>query len=239
MQTGAHSFPGMRRNCFYLAAILLLSTLFLTSLPAQTPAQPGQLPPSNARKEQPDVPDALRLPNTVSAPPLTIADKFDYRVVQTLGIRGLIGAAIGASIGQGTGVPYSWGGGVEGFAKRYVSGFGGNISRQTFAFALESGLHEDSRYFPSEGEPLHTRFLNALKQVVVCKTDSGHSSIAFARIISAFAAGQLVNAWQPPANATVGDGFKRGGFSLGGDFAYNLAQEFFRFTRPRSIRHRH
>ncbi len=181
----------------------------------------------------------MKLPNTVSAPPLTLGDKFDYRVVQSFGLRGFVGAGIAAAIGQGSGTPYAWGGGVEGFAKRYGSGFAGNLSRQTFSFVLESALHEDPRYFPSEGEPAGIRILNALKQVIVCKTDSGRSSFAYGRVIGNFASAQFVNAWQPSGNDTVAKGVVRGMYGLGGDFAYNLMQEFIPFTRPRSLRHRH
>lgn len=227
----------MRLGAFLAVASFVPAALNYSDLNAQsTPARPGQLPSS--QPQQQNVPDALKLPRTMSAPPFTIGDKFDYRVVQTLGLRGLVGSLVGAAIGQGAGAPYEWGGGVEGFAKRYASGFAGNFSRQSFAFVLESALHEDPRYFPSEGEPVKVRFMNALKQVVVCKTDAGHSSFAYGKVISSFGAGQLVNTWQPSSTGSVGKGLARSVYGLGGDFAYNLAQEFFHFTRPKSLRHR-
>jgi hypothetical protein len=215
---------------------------------AYRPPEPGQLPPTkdqqqNEQKDQQqnqqNIPDALKLPKTISAPPFTLGDKFDYRIVQSFGLRGLGGSLVGAAIGQGSGTPSEWGGGVEGFAKRYASGLAGNLARQTFAFALESSLHEDPRYFPADAESTKIRILNALKQVVVCKTDQGHSSFAYARVVSAFGAGQFVNLWQPNSNDGVGDGFVRGFLTLGGDLAYNMLQEFVPFTRPRSLRHRH
>jgi hypothetical protein len=186
----------------------------------ETPPQPGQLP------------------DTVSAPPFTIGDKIDYRIVQTLGLRGFVGAAIGASIGQADGSPREWGGGVEGYAKRYASGFGGNLSRQTFALVLETALHEDPRYFPSEDKSFKARSWNAIKQIVYCKKDNGDGSFAYARVISAFGNGQFVNVWQPDSTGTVGDGFRRGFYTLGADAAYNFMQEFIPFTRPISLRHR-
>ena len=181
----------------------------------------------------------MTLPNTMSAPPFTVADKFDYRIVQSFGLRGLGGSLIGAAIGQGRGSPYEWGGGVEGFAKRYVSGLGGNMTRQGFAFVLESALHEDPRYFPSEASPKKARLVNALKQVVTCKTDSGDSSIAYARIASSFGSAFVVNTWQPNSTGTAGAAWRRGLYGLGADFAYNLLQEFVPFTRPHSLRHKH
>ncbi len=64
----------------------------------QTPQQPGQLP------------------DTVSAPPFTIRDKFDYRVVQTFDLRGFAGSAVGAAIGQAPESPGEWCEGTTGFA---------------------------------------------------------------------------------------------------------------------------
>lgn len=225
-----------------MKGLLLLASAILTLTPgfafagSPTPPQPGQLPPAPSQSPNPN--GAMKLPNTISAPPLTVRDKFDYRVVQSFGLRGFVGAGISAAIGQGSGTPYAWGGGVEGFAKRYGSGFAGNLSRQSFAFVLESALHEDPRYFPSEGQPAKLRILNSLKQVIICKTDDGKPSFAYGRVISTFGAAQFVNTWQPPGNGSVGKGFVRGGYGLGGDFAYHLMQEFIPFTRPRSLRHR-
>jgi hypothetical protein len=228
----------IRLSAFLAVALLAPAASEYSNLNAQsTPAQPGQLP--SPQPPQQNVPDALKLARTMSAPPFTVGDKFDYRVVQTLGFRGLVGSLVGAAIGQGAGSPYEWGGGVEGFAKRYASGLAGNFSRQSFAFLLESALQEDPRYFPSEGQLLKVRFMNSLKQVIVCKTDAGHSSFAYARVISSFGAAQLVNTWQPASTGSVNRGLVRGFYGLGADFAYNLAQEFFPFTRPRSLRHRH
>src|SRR5579875_3794619 len=100
---------------------------FVSNQDTQQPPQPGQVsPPQNQ-------PNALeKLPDTVSAPPFTVRDKFDYRVVQSFGIRGFAGAFVGAAIGQARNSPHEWGEGVEGFAERYGSGLASNLSRQTF-----------------------------------------------------------------------------------------------------------
>ena len=77
--------------------------------------------------------------------------------------------------------------------------------------------------------------LNAMKQVIVCKTDAGDSSFAYARVFSDFGAGQFVNVWQPKSTGTVGKGVTRAFIGLGGDAAYQLMQELVPFTRPASI----
>jgi hypothetical protein len=178
------------------------------------PAQPGQLP----------------------ATALTVRDKFDYRVVQSFGFRGFAGAGFSAAISQAEGKPREWGGGASGYATRFGSAYATNFSRQAMNFGLESALHEDPRYFPSEDKSFKARLASVLVQTVTTRTDSGTRQIAYARITSAFAAGQLSNAWQPRSTGSVGDGFMRGAVMLGGDAGYNFLQEFVPFLRPRTLR---
>lgn len=206
----------------------------------QRPPEQSSTPPQPGQTHEPGAPpQALQIPNTETAPPFTVRDKFDYRVVQSYGLRGFVGAGISAVFGQGLDSPHEWGEGVEGYAERYGSAFAGNFSRQTFAFVLESAFREDPRYFPSEDKSKKARLLNALKQVIVCKEDNGNASFAYARVFSDLGAGQFANLWQPKSTGGVGNGFKRGFIGLGADAAYNLMQEFVPFTRPSSLRHRH
>lgn len=175
---------------------------------------------------------------TMTAKPLSVHEKFEYRVVQSFGARGFVGAAFGSAIGQARDVPHEWGQGFSGYATRYAASFGTNLSRQNMSFALESALHEDPRYFPSRDKGFKARIKNVLLQTVVTRTDSGGERFAYARIASAFGTGQLANAWAPKSTGSVGGGFLRGAIILGGDCGYNFLQEFFPFTRPRSLRHR-
>ncbi len=173
---------------------------------------------------------------TMKANAMTVQEKFDYRKIQAIGLHGYMGSALGAVIGQVRDSPREWGEGVEGYATRYASGFGTNLSRQAMAFGLETALHEDPRYFPSEEKGFRRRLRNALLQTVVARTDSGRETFAWARMGSAFGAGELANAWQPPSTSTPGRGIQRGLIILGGDLSYNLLQEFIPFVRPRGLR---
>lgn len=201
----------MKLICFLAATALIVS--------AQTP-QPGQLA-------------------TVSAPPLTVAQKFGFSVIQDFTIRGLIGNGIGAAIGEWAGVPHEWGQGFGGYSKRFASGFAQTLTRETVAWGIDSAAHIDPRYFPSSESGAKARLLNAVKQIYLARRDDGGTSFAYGRVISAFTAGEVVNAWQPPSTRGVGHGIERGCITLGVDGAENLAQEIFVFARPRSLRHRH
>jgi hypothetical protein len=207
------------------ASIFILLACAAADLHAQTAAPAVQ---------QPGI-----LRDTMSADPLPVSRKFQVRVVQAFGIRGFLGSAVGAGIGQATNTPSEWGQGAEGFADRYASGFGNNLNRQVFAFTLESLLHEDPRYFPSTEKTTGARIKNVIRQILFTKTDKGSSRLAYGRLISAFGAAQLTNTWQPSSNSSVGDGIERGFIILGGDAAIDLMQEFIPFTRSNPFRHRH
>jgi hypothetical protein len=196
-------------------------------LQAQNDAAPS--PPAPQR--QPG-----QLPTSASVPPLTIGEKFKYRVVGSFGLRGLLGNLVGAAIGQALNTPGEWGQGWGAYSERYASGLGGTLSRQVFAFTLESVLHEDPRYFPSQEKTKGARVRHLLKSVITTHTDSGETRFAYARVISAFGAGQLVNAWQPASNGHVSDGIKRGFIVLGVDAGFDAIQEFLPFTRPKPLR---
>lgn len=212
MKHGSNPRPGPRS--IFGGALCLVPVCLV----AQTlPVQPGQLA-------------------ATSVTALTVRDKFDYRVVQSFGFRGFFGAGFGAAISQAEGRPKEWGGGVSGYADRYGSAYATNFSRQAMNFGLESALHEDPRYFPSEEKSFKARVMSVLVQTVTTRTDSGTKQIAYARITSAFAAGELSNAWQPGSTRSVGDGLIRGSIMLGGDAGYNFLQEFVPFLRPRSLR---
>jgi len=105
-----------------------------------------------------DPPQPGQLANTMQATPLSVSGKFRADVIRSLGLQGFAGAAIGAGFGQATNTPGPWGQGADAFGKRFASALAGTMSRQTFAFVLESATHEDPRYFPSTEHSKKARF---------------------------------------------------------------------------------
>ncbi len=212
--------PAGKSNTRAINAICLLALSLSATASAQNPVNlPDQVGP------------------TMTADPFNVHEKFEYRFLQTVGLHGYLGAAAGAAIGQARNVPHEWGQGAEGYVSRYASDFGTNVARQSVEFGLETALHEDPRYFPSEDKRLSARLKNVLLQTVVTRTDSGKETFAWARMGSAFGAGEFSNLWQPKSTGTPGAGLTRGCIMLGGDLAYNFLQEFIPFVRPRSLRH--
>jgi hypothetical protein len=197
----------------------------------------AQIVPSQPRDPVlPPTPGLLK--DTLTATKLSPHQKFQNRVVQQFGLRGVLGTAISAGIGQGYNVPEEWGPHWDGYGKRYASGFGMGITRGAIALGLEGLLHQDPRYFPSSRAGFRNRLRNVFKQVVIAKEDSGHATVAYGRIGSAFGAAFVVNSWQPNGNGGIGDGFERAGLAIVGDAAFFCMQEFIPFTRN-SVFRRH
>ena len=219
-----------RELIFIAVAVVVLAPNFLLG---QDNTRDSAAPPQPGRVQQPGI-----LRDTMTAPPVTIEGKFKAHAVQVFGIRGLLGAAFGAAIGQGTNTPGEWGQGWGPYGERFASGFGNNLDRQFFAFTLESAFHEDARYFPSTEKSKIARIKNVIKQIAFTKTDSGATTFAYGRVISAFGAAQLTNTWQPKSTGTVGQGLERTAIMFSGDAAINLMQEFIPFTRSEVFRHR-
>ena len=190
---------------------------------AQSATTPAVRPPP-----QPGV-----LEETWTARPLKPGEKFDYRLYRGFLFRGVIGSLMGGGIAQAENIPREWGGGAGAYGKRVASSLGIAASRQAFAVGLEDVLHEDPRYFPSTKTGLVPRFGNVVTQTFVAKNDAGRAVPAYSRLVSAFAAGQLANAWQPASNNSVGDGLLRGAILIGVDGGVNFLTEFFPAFRKR------
>ena len=182
---------------------------------------------------QPVPPQPGVLAKTYTAVPLTKGEKFDYRLYRGFLIRGIVGSAFAAGISQATNTPPEWGGGVGAYGKRFASSIGTSASRQGMLFGMETVLHQDPRYFPSTSTGFKARLGNVIKQVFVTKNDHGEAVPAYSRLVSAFGAGQLANAWQPASNNTVGDGLIRGAIIVGADAGVNFLTEFVPAFRKR------
>jgi hypothetical protein len=193
------------------------------------------LPSSSTSPALPPTPG--RLADTLTSGRLSSREKFNFRVIEQFGVRGILGTAVSAAIGQGFDTPDAWGTHWDGYGKRYASGFAVGVTRGVIELGLEDVLHQDPRYFPSSRVGFAPRLRNVFEQVIIAKDDNGRAVIASGRIGGALGAGFIANAWQPKGNGGAADGVERAGLSLVGDAAFFLLQEFVPFIRNSAFRH--
>jgi len=155
-----------------------------------------------------------------------VNDKLTYHIKKTVGPLAILGDAAYAGILQEADTPTEWGQGGSGYGKRFGSTVACSGIHSAMAFGLDSTLHEDPRYFRSEGSGFWRRAAHAFRGTILTRTDRGTETLSLWRLGSAYGAAYLSNQWYPGRLNTVGLGFAEGSLQLGFDLASNLAAEF-------------
>jgi len=161
-----------------------------------------------------------------SLPPIGVADKFRIHALRVITPDKWLGWAAYSGIQQLRDDPREWGQGASGYGRRLASNAGYTAVRNVLGFGLDSTLREDPRYYKSKRTGFKPRTAEALRQVFVCRTDSGGETFAVWRFGSAYGAGFIQNAWMPKNSNTVSDAFINGSLSIAGDAGANLFVEF-------------
>ena len=136
-------------------------------------------------------------------------------------------AAAGAGIAQAKGTPYEWGGGVQGYSKRFGSAFGKHLVKGSIQYGVAHLRHEELGYRPSGKQGAWPRLRYALLRTVITrKTTTGASTFSAGEISGVVGSGLISRLWQPASLHTVASGFGSAGISLGADAGYNVVREF-------------
>jgi Carboxypeptidase regulatory-like domain len=121
----------------------------------------------------------------------------------------------------------SFGGGLDGYAKRYGAAYATHASGELLIRAVfPSIFHTDPRYFIKGTGSSRARAEHAIASTFVTRGDDAKRRVNFPEILGAFSAAALSNAYFPAnergANLVLVNGFG----DLGGDILDNLLREF-------------
>lgn len=158
--------------------------------------------------------------------PMTGKEKGVYYLKTTYGPGSLAYTAFGAGIKQAQGSVYEWGGGMEGYGRRYASSFGQKAISRSIRHGLGALLHEDPRFLPSSRSGVWKRTLDATRQVFFAHKDGGGQRIAYSRFAGTFGAAYISRQWRPERYHGAEDVLSAGFTSLGIDAAKMLFSEF-------------
>ncbi len=211
-------------------------------------ADPCSLPQQRAAASpppavQPAGPGESESPPPSPYQPLTKRQKFDVFVQYTYSPYTFGEAALNAGIAQATGAWYSYGGGMEGYGKRYGASLADSESGALFGrFLFPVLLHEDPRYLRSTSTNTMPRIGYALSRLLVTHDDSGKKQANFSLILSVFAGSGMANTYYPREDRGWGDTAVRAGGGFLSAAEMNLLREFwpdimhkFRKHEPRRI----
>lgn len=121
----------------------------------------------------------------------------------------------------------SFGGGVEGYGKRYGAAFASHGSAELFTRAVfPSMFHTDPRYFIMGKGTSQARALHAVTSTWVTRGDDGSRRINFPQILGGLSAAALSNAYFPSKERGINLVLINGLGDLGGNMVDNLIREF-------------
>jgi hypothetical protein len=159
--------------------------------------------------------------------PMSLNDRLQYHyVTKIVGPWGLFTATYSAAIDQMQADPAEWNHGFDGYSQRFAARLGTRLVRRTIRLGIEQLTHEDPRFFRSGETGVLNRTKNVLRQTVQVRTDSGGTTFPYGRVIGAFAAAQISQAWYPESRGGFGRNLQRGAFVLAGDVGTRMLREF-------------
>ena len=194
----------------------------------QVPTTPCSLLVSNAIL-QPGVEGKEGTPATESLAytPLSVRCKFRLFRTTTYSPYTFLSAGFQATWDQAMGQWPQYGGGMQGWAKRFGATLADTESRRFIqGFALSTILHQDPRYFPSHRRSLISRVWYSATRVVVTKSDHGDTPFNSSEFLGALLASSLQNAYYPRHDRNVGETMNRFGGALSSDAIGDLLREF-------------
>lgn len=175
--------------------------------------------------------------------PLTRQQRFQLYLRQTFTTPNpWIRTSISAGIAQIQGRQYSWGGGVEGYSRRYASQYATYVMRNTFLSLGAWGLGHDTRYVSSRSHKASVRVVHAILQNFLTVNREGKTTLNISRILSGYGAGMIATNWQRNSKWSA-QGIRAGNeqliyggvFNVGREFAPEVDRLMKRFFHP--VRH--
>jgi hypothetical protein len=159
--------------------------------------------------------------------PLSARCKFRLFLTSTYSPYTFASAGFQATEAQATGQWPHYGGGTQGWAKRFGATLANTESRRFIqGFALSTILQQDPRYFASPEKRLFSRAWYSATRVVITKNDNGDSTFNTSEFLGTLLTSALQNSYYPRHDRTFGDTMSRFSGALSSDVVGNLLREF-------------
>jgi hypothetical protein len=171
---------------------------------------------------------SLFFPDIATSPdPLTTWQKFELFGNRSISPETLVTSSVSALYSQARGTPYAYGGGMEGYGKRFGASMARGASNNFFGtFVLASAFHQDPRFFPRSNPKFWSTIKYAARRVVVIRTDSGNETFNTSGLLGPAMGESLANVYLPTSEQTAGRTFERYGYDLAWSFAANVFKEY-------------
>jgi hypothetical protein len=176
--------------------------------------------------------------------PLSNQQKFQRFLSHTVSPYTFVSAGINSTWLQINGDPYSYGGGVNGWMKRFAVSMTDTEARAFFSqYFFPMILNQDPRYIPMRKGNLFARGWYAATRVVVGRSDNGNAVLNTSYLLSVGASKALSSAYAPPDKRNLEIALLRIVGAYGSDAGSTVLEEFwpdiirlFRNHAPRPLR---
>ena len=162
-----------------------------------------------------------------NAPPMLAKQKFQLGIrtvidpVSFLAVAGVAGAE------QYVNAYPEYGGGIEGYGKRYGAALANHLSGTMLGRAVYPSIfHQDPRYFYKGNGSAASRTLYAISTAVIARGDDGRWKPNYSRVLGHFSAAAISNLYYPPSDRGGSLVLLNGVAGIGADAATNLIREF-------------
>jgi hypothetical protein len=168
-----------------------------------------------------------------NAPPMVAKQKFQLIFRSLIDPTSFLSVAGVAGAEQYKDVFPAYGGGIQGYGKRYAAALASHVSGDLLGRAVYPSLfHQDPRYFYKGKGSVGSRILYALSAAVIARGDNGRWQPNYSLVLGNFSAAAISNLYYPPADRGAQLVLFNGLAGTGADAASNLIREFVlkRFT---------
>jgi Carboxypeptidase regulatory-like domain len=162
-----------------------------------------------------------------NAPPMEAKQKFQLGFRSVLDPVSFIAVAGVAGAEQYYNVFPEFGGGFEGYAKRYGAAFATHFASNILSSAVYPSIfHQDPRYFYKGTGSFGSRALYAISSAFIARSDTGHKMPNYSGILGNFSAAAISNLYYPASERGGSLVLFNGLADTGADAGLNLIREF-------------
>jgi hypothetical protein len=162
-----------------------------------------------------------------NAPPMQAKQKFQLSIRSMIDPVSFLTVAGIAGVEQYLNMYPSYGGGIEGYGKRYGAALANHASATLFCRAVYPSIfHQDPRYFYKGKGSFGSRALYAVSAAVVARGDDGQLRPNYSNVLGNFSAAAISNLYYPSADQGLSLVITNGLADTAADAAANLIREF-------------
>jgi hypothetical protein len=131
-----------------------------------------------------------------------------------------------AGLTTGRNSPSEWGGGWEGFGRRFASNMAKDAIKNTSIYVLDETMKLDSKFYRSRDRHPSARIRNAIFSAVTARDREGKRVLGVPKLVGTFSSNIIASTTWYPKRYDLEHGLKGGVISLGMNVAFNMVKEF-------------